>query len=878
MTAEQLATTMIERCKIYYGEALLSKESIIADFIRFYAGAIMSDDCTVGFSLHTGSPCFDATAIVATAFGCLSYNMLTADDIIAGIQDGDMVMFKGERYRWRGIGEHPSLTGYPSCFILEQDGKGKNGKSTCYYPYEKNKHLIKPYYGTSKKTNGRGIRKSGKAREEFLAYLWETDIADIPTEVDVSVVLLYGKESFTNICKQIHIVYDDDKKIDLIDIIPTSYYTGSGEELQLGKNPTKSEAVIKVAGHISTARELILDRSGNTVIGALITGVDSMSDNGSELADILRRKSLKFAHVLTTVKTEIEESVLEQYPDAPLYACTREYLAPYVGTVDTSNSITAELSNQICRITNSSLNPINVDGGISWEKYRSIKNKIFQIKQSNRDFPEKEAFIKCAHGLLNLFTYSVFPMRDMETAVESKKLVSTVAAPSDRIKELLRIAEKETVMQDTFLQVALELDELYHLLFELSPKSKVLKEYIRYRCDHKIAVIVPKAYYADIILPMIGSYGNQENVVCVTANRFRSENVYDYILVVGDVAGKHFDPTQCMASSHIDVLLYDCEGKAFHYRRKKSNKIEQRINAKLTGTEFIPASESENTEEEILETDVKHFVDLDEYIDSLGSFDLRKYISSGTASSSGVTQLEVKHLGIFTTGEQIFFSRYYSAVVFNGKTSTVQEKKPEELLPGDILVFTQNNDYTKNTVDYIFDSLIARGRLSPEVCDAAEKTYYWKEILREYKEKNGYTYRGIAKRLIALGCPVKEISVRQWLVADSHIIGPRDEKTLSSIAQLTQDPYLLSDTAGYFEACRIVRHERRNILSLISNAISDKLSGRIPQPESVLEVVYDNVEHMSETLELERIDELDESINVNMGLVNRPISEAEVSI
>ena len=101
---------------------------------------------------------------------------------------------------------------------------------------------------------------------------------------------------------------------------------------------------------------------------------------------------------------------------------------------------------------------------------------------------------------------------------------------------------------------------------------------------------------------------------------------------------------------------------------------------------------------------------------------------------------------------------------------------------------------------------------------------------------------------------------------------------MEHIAQVTQDSYLLDDAKGYFEACRVVRHERRTILDLIAKAINDKLSGHMPPEGSVLEIVYNNVENLSETLELDSISELDEITNVNINLINRPITEAEVSM
>jgi len=98
------------------------------------------------------------------------------------------------------------------------------------------------------------------------------------------------------------------------------------------------------------------------------------------------------------------------------------------------------------------------------------------------------------------------------------------------------------------------------------------------------------------------------------------------------------------------------------------------------------------------------------------------------------------------------------------------------------------------------------------------------------------------------------------------------------IAAVTQDPHLLADPHEFFAACGAVRHDRRVILNLISKAINDKLSGNLPSKGSVLSVVYDNVDSLSETMELEYISELTESVNISVNLVNTPITEAEVSV
>ena len=125
---------------------------------------------------------------------------------------------------------------------------------------------------------------------------------------------------------------------------------------------------------------------------------------------------------------------------------------------------------------------------------------------------------------------------------------------------------------------------------------------------------------------------------------------------------------------------------------------------------------------------------------------------------------------------------------------------------------------------------------------------------------------------------MQEVTIRQWLIEDSHIVGPRNERTMGFIAAVTQDPHLLADPHGFYIACSAVRHDRRKILDLIAKAINDKLSGNLPPEGSVLSIVYDNVDNLSETMELENISELTESVNISVNLVNTPITEAEVSV
>lgn len=271
-------------------------------------------------------------------------------------------------------------------------------------------------------------------------------------------------------------------------------------------------------------------------------------------------------------------------------------------------------------------------------------------------------------------------------------------------------------------------------------------------------------------------------------------------------------------------------------------------------------------------------LDLEKYINNISILDINKYTSNVSGNAGDTLTSEVCAIGRFVSDEQVLFSKYYKAVVFDSVTGTVSEIAAESLSAGDQLVFLKRDGYARNMVDYIYENLQISGRLSSDVLDATEKASYWKDILREYKVIYDLSYRDIATRLQKLGSSLQEASIRQWLIEESHIVGPRDEITLRHIAQLTQDPYLLNDTHSYFEACRIVRRQRKEILELIGKAILDKLRGHKPPIGSILEIVYDNVENLSEILELATLNLLEEPVTVSANLINKPITDWEVTI
>lgn len=478
--------------------------------------------------------------------------------------------------------------------------------------------------------------------------------------------------------------------------------------------------------------------------------------------------------------------------------------------------------------------------------------------------------------MLNLIDTAVFPLEIMEMAIQTEKFNRNVISPCKRIAELWGIVDRMQIMQTQCMYVADALERKYKERLKICHKADALKNYIKTHRSYEIAIVVPKAYYKELLRMVFAEYFCDAKIVCVTANRFDINQKYDYILCVGNINNKRFDPLQCFSARNIDVLLYSYEEIVFNYRRQRITAYKNMLNQK-SGTKFkkVETCDSYSSEKQ-MDVIVRQFCDLDEYIENFNFFDITRFAQKNTTERNTVPVSEVKYIGSFISGERIFFSKYYSAVVFDNVTGSVVEKSPELLQAGDVLVFTKRDNYTKNIVDIVYERLLNEGRLGLGAIESYEKSQYWKEVLREYKKNNNFTYRNVSQRMHDVGSSVQEVTVRQWLVEESHIVGPREGVTMQHIANITNDPYLLADPQAFFEACIAVRRDRRKILNLISIAINEKLKGNYPGDESIMSVVYDNIDNLSKTIELEHVSELDSSININSSFVNIPLTGGEV--
>lgn len=882
MTNEQAFLRLMDKCDIYFENSLISKEWIIQKYAEFLASSLEKQTHTLSVVQHTGSVCFDVISFLIAALGCLALNETDNNEVIRSFEDGQMVMLasttgkRKERIYWRGL----------FCKTRDKSSDFDNAYYACLEQPEQHAkdylprsqwYRISPYNGQSTRADGRGIRKSKSSRNEFISYLFNIPVASIPSVIGVSTVIVTDREVFRRIADGVRVEYGKGNSIGLLDLVTASYYTSNLEEHQYGANPSKTEPVLKITSRISAARDLVLDKSGNKTVGFMVVGTDTIASGDSELSELLDRKSLKFSMLSTAVDSDVAQEIIETQDEASIFVCTKDFLLQHSEASNVKNSMTAELNHEINNIINNEVSPVITGGMCSWQKIKVLKNSLFAIKRSDIKNEEKDAFIVTAHAMLNLILTALFPLGCINSAIEHDELLTKATAPSAKLNELWKLADKQTELIDQFITIADIIDGLYRSVLTVCPKHEALIDLLdRYR-GQQIAIIVPKVYYIDIIKSDNAISGKYSTIV--TANRFDRSVRYDVIIVAGDFSGTHFNPFKCRAASKIFVLLYDGEERLFSHKKQKAASYERSINVRLNVETDDGKSGGSVDSDDVygVESVIEGDSDLNRYIDTITAFDAHSFVQKLSGCSGNTPSTEAYAVGHFPGGEQIIFTRYYQAVVFDEMRGTVSEKDVDSLLPGDVIVFAKRDDHTKNMVDYIYDQLL-RQTGGQELIEATEKAQYWKLILREYKDNKGLSYRDIAKRLRSLGMSIQEVSVRQWLIEESHIVGPREENALEQIANLTRDPFLRENTHAYFEACEIVRKQRKKILRLIGKAIADKLSGLAPKNNSLLKNIFDNVENLSETMELDDVSVLDKPVSVPVTYTNRPINNREMTL
>lgn len=864
---------LIEKCDLYFEGHIISKELLVQNYADFLAGNFEKKH-NVAVALHTGSICFDIITVLFSALSNIMYYQDTADDFIKTLKVGDKVQYDKKMYVFDGFQNEKTkyirLASYSITSGIKCDGSS-------LVP-EKRWNLIKPYYGNAKQPGRTVANQDAVKRNDFLASVFEMGAEDIPAFIDKSSVIVMNKDRSERVINNVEIGYGR-KRIKITEIMPVSYCS-ENEEYPYGGNPGRIEPAIKITNSISTARSIVTgswpgnESWCNDVIGVSVIGYGAISRARSEVAEMMKRRKLKYVFISYNISAEDGETLLDEVEDAAVFACTTEYLLNSSYPVVIPNPYTEELDKQVEAVVNHETTALPVKTfDCDWDMYRKVQMALAHLRHSG--YKEAEDFVPLAHSVMNLMITSVFPFRLMEELVESGVL--EVESPLHRIE---RITDMVTVfsgeMQDAAKTILGFLEDGFLKLLTHSPKEHVLFQLLSEHRNQKVAIIVPKAYYASILYHLnILDYFEEASQLCIsTANKFDYSQQYDVVISIGAFWGKNFDPFRCRASSKIYVIVSAVEENIFKYRKRVAAAAERKFNifakVPVEDDDDIEETYSDGATEEAVSEIINANSDVTEYINRIFETRSLELLNSGSGAHYSTT--EISHIATCADGESIFFTKKYKAFVFNSAKEEVTEESVDRLSPGDTVIFKSNNSDTKDIVTTLLDKYIDEYKTTSEdIQDAYLKARYWKEVLRQYKKDNDISFKELSKRLEQHGAKKHEVTIQSWLAEESYIVGPQDNETYIAIANLTQDADMLADPVSFCRACDKIRSIRVGILKLIAKTIISKYSGKLSAEDDMAKVVADNIGSISTLVQIETITQVsDKKAPINM--VNRPVT------
>jgi hypothetical protein len=268
----------------------------------------------------------------------------------------------------------------------------------------------------------------------------------------------------------------------------------------------------------------------------------------------------------------------------------------------------------------------------------------------------------------------------------------------------------------------------------------------------KIALIVPKAYYANILYNQnILDYFDDASQLCIsTANKFDYSQQYDIIVAIGAFWGKKFDPFRCRSASTIYVMVSAVEENLFKYRRKLASAIEYKFNvsAKVPMDAVDIQEETYNdgaTEEEVAEV-IGSTIDVSAYINQIFEARSLEMLNSGNGNHTGMA--DISHIATCADGERIFFTKKYRAFVFDSAKEDVVETSVDKLSPGDTVIFKSHSSETKDIVTTLLDKYLAEYNTADiELQMAYLRSQLWKEVLKEYRLRLNLSFKALPNAL-----------------------------------------------------------------------------------------------------------------------------------
>ena len=848
-----------DKITVFYEGIELTSEEFLKQYIRFVSECMFADKHNIIITQHNGSEVYDALMLLCIVVALLSMNDLLPKDIIDLLEEGQLVTQGEKQERMIFVGKSDMHDGYYTFRDKDNGLKHISAKSFA---------TIVPYYGNAKELGTRG------AGDQHTSYEFQKDVFKYSDEqatsfVNTTVVIVAEHGYFDKLLEGIRIAYKG-KEYEILDLIGVSFFTDENENVYSG-NANKLEANIKVARTMSTARDLLLNKEENEIIGFCALGLGGVKNTVGELEEALKRKKLCFSAINYDIAEDdnaLYGLMLEDnLPEYKLYSCTKDFLLSYYLGLTSEKGFLKKFDECNNRIIDKEIKCSVIPSHISWKEVLDIYRMLGDLRKQFMNDDEVVKFVIQAYGLLKLMFSAIVPLKEFE---DKGGIDVEYITPHEKImelKEFIPSSESVSKYTDVIIQY---IERVYDQLYESNPKADYLCKTIDR--DKRTVVIADKAYYRPIIKRYYAKRGLHNSFTTNTESNAKGV-LCDELYIVGKRDDNNIFNWNNSAIQ--EYVLYDGEYSLFAWQLKKHNSKIALFNEKSFYE--IDVDEQQNTDI------VENYENTSEAIEEIESIEVLEQnfmIQSAILRSSSLSgeansiPAEITRVAVCETGESIYFTKYFKALVLDLEKNQVREEDTKDIKSGDSIIFTINNGQTKDIAELVL-SKYAHNRNNEKLIEAMADVKAWKEHLSLIRDEKKLTYGEMCGLFKKSDYGVTPATIRTWIDSDCHVVGPINDDAYYAMAKIFESEQMLDEFVGnpkkYIESTHLVRSQRTKILEVIADVIVAKYTGKEIKLDASFEgAVTEDITNLSVLKRIAQIQDV-EPFEVPNSKANKPV-------
>ncbi len=625
-------------------------------------------------------------------------------------------------------------------------------------------------------------------------------------------------------------------------VLPAGYYSSRDRYERVGKDPLHREPILCFTSNIEVASDISRNHKG--VKGIIVCSYRKLRGNLSHIVN------LQANNKRTVLLTDIHKIDREDINKLNTIGFDITVWFP---------AKLKEVNVSPCFLSPSSSNPLekakcilhNAAHGRSksicvasneGEQISLLRDKLYQISKITARSDDVNRFLGCAYGLLMQLACLPFSLEQLELMGYSYKPLLC------KMEELF-FNMYTAVSEDVVSQLGLILKDINRCVDNhrhKHPKHMTFCEAVL-KLNSEDNVLVRNNKDKHIVGEWIAENGASPRVLTLHQVLSRTEPTQNTqnSLSVGWYGYKHAMLEYSGFYVNNKMILYPFEQVWMDINRRNISSYMQRTierpELKQRKTGFI----SQGIEELINQLTAEW---------EWGRSQNVNFLSDSDGTEAIAVEFEEDSVAFLTAG--------YNCRCLDEENETIILKKVSELGIGDILVFV------KDSTEDIFDKLTTIVKeANPDIKKQVELTEVWRHAFRNYIESHNISISEFQHKLKQAGVKREVATIRTWQRKDC--IGPEDD-AIRAIAQITQDPELLTKLDDVVAACRNIRSLHIKLGRYLASSIVSSIAGdMIIREEPMLQQITNDLTKYVEILTVREV--ASEQVKVPLNKINRPL-------